>query len=66
MAGETKSITLEIPVACLAFYDVKMHDFRVEPGVFDILVGSSSDDIRLRGEASVKTSVSVQREQAKP
>ena len=52
--GESKSVTLEIPVSRLAFYDVKIHDFRVEPGVFDILVGSSSEDIRLRGQANVK------------
>jgi beta-glucosidase len=52
--GETKSVTLELPVSHLGFYDTKIHDFRVEPGVFDVLVGSSSDDIRLKGEASIK------------
>jgi beta-glucosidase len=57
--GESKTITLELPVSRLAFYDVKIHDFRVEPGIFDILVGSSSEDIRLRGEASVRTTAST-------
>jgi beta-glucosidase len=57
--GESKTITLELAVSRLAFYDVKIHDFRVEPGIFDILVGSSSEDIRLRGEASVRTTAST-------
>jgi len=54
-AGQSKTITLEIPVKQLAYYDMKIHDFRVEPGIFDVLVGSSSEDIRLRGTTSVKT-----------
>jgi beta-glucosidase len=53
-SGESKSITLEVPVKQLAFYDIKVHDFRVESGIFDVLIGSSSDDIRLRGEVGVK------------
>jgi beta-glucosidase len=47
-AGETRSVHFTVPVARLAFYDVKIHAMRVEPGTFDLLVGSSSDDIRLR------------------
>jgi len=54
-AGQSKTITLEIPVKQLAYYDMKIHDFSVEPGIFDVLVGSSSEDIRLRGTTSVKT-----------
>lgn len=53
--GETKPITFDIPVSRLGYYDVKIHDFRVEPGVFDVLVGSSSEDIRLRGEFNLKS-----------
>jgi beta-glucosidase len=52
--GESKTVTLEVPIKHLAYYDVKIHDFRVEPGVFDMLIGSSSEDIRLRGEANIK------------
>jgi beta-glucosidase len=55
-AGETKPITLEVPLSHLAFYDVKVHDFRVDPGVLDVLVSSASDDIRLRGMLEVKLS----------
>jgi beta-glucosidase len=52
--GETKTITLQVPITHLAYYDVKIHDFRVEPGIFDVLIGSSSDDVRLRGQINVK------------
>ena len=36
-----------------AFYDTPSHDFKVEPGTFDVLVGDSSDDILLRGHVDV-------------
>jgi beta-glucosidase len=42
-------LRFRLPAQQLAFFDVTQHDFRVEPGVFDVWVGSSSDDIRLRG-----------------
>jgi beta-glucosidase len=54
-AGESRPVTLEIPVSHLAYYDVKIHDFRVEPGIFDVLIGSSSEDIRLRGETHIQS-----------
>jgi beta-glucosidase len=39
--GETKTVMLEIKPDSLAFYDVKMK-YVVEPGEFEIMVGSSS------------------------
>ncbi|PMC23198.1 beta-glucosidase [Hoylesella buccalis] len=42
-AGEKKTITFEIPQEKLAFYDKDMK-YGVEPGVFEVQVGSSSDD----------------------
>ena len=42
-AGETKSVTLDITPEKLAFYDINMQ-FIVEPGMFDVMVGTSSDD----------------------
>ena len=38
----------------LAFWDVKTHGFVVEPGAFDVLVGSSSEDIRVQTRIQVK------------
>ncbi len=41
--GETRTVALAITPASLAFYDVNM-DYVVEPGDFDVLVGTSSRD----------------------
>jgi len=51
--GESKAVNIVVPVSALAWYDTSIHDFAVEPGTFDILVGSSSEDIRLRGSAAL-------------
>lgn len=51
--GETKTVTLKLPGSKLAFYDEKIHDFRVEPEMIDVLVGSSSADIRLKSQFRV-------------
>jgi hypothetical protein len=51
--GETKMVALELPGEELAFYDVKTHSFVVEPGKCDVLVGSSSADIRATGQFEV-------------
>jgi beta-glucosidase len=44
--GETKAAAITVPAEKLAFYDENIHDFRVKPGPFEIMVGASSEDIR--------------------
>jgi len=51
--GETKHITIELPVSRLSYYDVVTHKFVVTAGTFNVMVGSSSDDIRLRSDLEV-------------
>ncbi|MEI7421490.1 MAG: glycoside hydrolase family 3 C-terminal domain-containing protein [Prolixibacteraceae bacterium] len=51
--GETKSITINISAEKLAFYEEKTHGFVIEPGVFEVLAGSSSEDIRLKDHFEV-------------
>jgi beta-glucosidase len=46
--GETRRMTLLLDRRAFSFYDVKKSDWNAEPGEFSILVGGSSDDIRLR------------------
>jgi beta-glucosidase len=58
--GQAKRITFYITPSLLAFYN-KGLDFVVEPGDFDILVGSSSDDIRLQDKLSVNELLVVER-----
>ena len=51
--GETAHVDFALPISQLAFYDVRTKAFHVEPGAFDILIGSASDDIRLRSHLEV-------------
>ena len=44
--GETKTITFSLDEAAFAFYDEKTKTWIVEPGTFEIILGSSSRDIR--------------------
>ncbi|RLE25770.1 MAG: glycosyl hydrolase, partial [Acidobacteria bacterium] len=47
-AGESKTVTFKIDKSALAFYDIKKKEWVAEPGEFDVLVGNSSRDIRLK------------------
>jgi beta-glucosidase len=45
--GEKRSVTIDITPASLAFFDINM-DYVVEPGEFEIMVGTSSRDSDLQ------------------
>ena len=45
--GETKIVKFSLDLRAFAFYDPYAAKWIAEPGEFDILVGSSSQDIRL-------------------
>ncbi|MCE5345178.1 MAG: glycoside hydrolase family 3 C-terminal domain-containing protein [Bacteroidales bacterium] len=51
--GEKKTVKLKLLPEDLSLFDRDMN-FVVEPGIFEVMVGSSSEDIRLRGEFEVK------------
>lgn len=51
--GQKQNVTFTVPAGKLAFYDEKTHGFIVEPGMFDIMIGSSSDDIKASGQIEV-------------
>ncbi|MBZ9645217.1 glycoside hydrolase family 3 C-terminal domain-containing protein [Streptomyces sp. PSKA30] len=46
--GTTAALTFELPLTAFEFWDVAHGSWRLEPGPYDILVGASSEDIRLR------------------
>ncbi|MBN2424657.1 MAG: glycoside hydrolase family 3 C-terminal domain-containing protein [Calditrichaceae bacterium] len=52
--GKEQTIDFTIPVSELSFYDIESNDFIVEPGEFEIQIGSSSQDIRLKGKFVVE------------
>jgi beta-glucosidase len=47
--GESKQVTLSLDRRAFSYFDIAKHGWHAEPGEFVILVGSSSADIRLRG-----------------
>ena len=51
--NETTRVTFTLPAAQLAWYQGGSIGSAVEPGVFDIGVGASSDNIRLRAQLTV-------------
>jgi beta-glucosidase len=46
-AGESKNITMRLPISQLRYWDDKAHDWRLENGKIQVMLGSSSADIRL-------------------
>jgi beta-glucosidase len=45
--GESKKVTISLPVSQLRYWDAKIHDWRLERGEIQVMIGSSSSDIRL-------------------
>ena len=48
--GKQVRVTFELTGKDMAFYDVMGRKWCTEPGEFDVLIGSSSRDIRLSGK----------------
>ncbi|MFE1339028.1 glycoside hydrolase family 3 C-terminal domain-containing protein [Streptomyces sp. NPDC058733] len=46
--GETREVTFDVPLSAFAFWDVALGRWRREPGPHDLLIGASSEDVRLR------------------
>ncbi len=44
--GEEKVVTVTIDPEALKFFDDRRHEWIAEPGVFEVMVGASSTDIR--------------------
>ena len=51
--GETKTVTLEIPVNDLRYWNVEKNAWDLEHGKLEILVGSASDDIRQKAGVTI-------------
>jgi beta-glucosidase len=48
-AGEQANVTIQLDERAFSFYDQDRHCWTMEPGYFEIEVGGSSRDIRLKG-----------------
>ncbi|MCM1040204.1 MAG: glycoside hydrolase family 3 C-terminal domain-containing protein [Ruminococcus sp.] len=47
--GKSKKVTLALTKQDFAYFDTDIHGFAADPGDYEILVGASCEDIRLRG-----------------
>lgn len=53
--GEKKTVSFILDKRAFAYYSVRIHDWYVETGAFDIMIGASSADIRLTKEIQVES-----------
>lgn len=51
--GESKEVELTLPSSAFEYYNDQKHQWVLEPGKFDILIGSSSRDIRQTGTVTL-------------
>ncbi|MFC8805361.1 glycoside hydrolase family 3 C-terminal domain-containing protein [Streptomyces anthocyanicus] len=58
--GASDRVSFEVPLSALAFWDVAHDRWRLEPGPYALLVGASSEDVRL------STTVTIDGEPAVP
>jgi beta-glucosidase len=52
--GESKAVHFALDRSAMAFYSTAKKAWVTEPGEFDVLIGSSSRDIRLKGSLTLK------------
>ena len=52
--GEEKTVELTIDKKALSFFDLKTKEWVAENGEFEILIGSSSQDIKLKEKFALK------------
>lgn len=53
-AGETKTVTLEIPVKDLRYWNEAVNGWDLDSCNIELLLGSASDDIRLSTQVRIK------------
>ena len=56
-AGEEKEVSITLGKRAFAYYNVNLHDWHVETGAFEILVGASSRDVKLTATVNVESTV---------
>lgn len=55
--GEETTVSFDLDKRAFAYYNVKLKDWHVETGEFEILIGKSSRDIELKETVEVESSV---------
>lgn len=57
--NETKTVTFSLGKRAFAYYNMSIHDWCVESGAFDILIGGSSADIELQERVMVESTEKI-------
>lgn len=52
--GEKSKVEISLDESSFSYYKTGIHDFGYDPGKYEILVGTSSDDIRLRKTITIR------------
>lgn len=52
--GESRIVSMELDREHLSSWDTDIHDWRIYPGIYSVMVGSSSRDIRLDDSFTVR------------
>lgn len=58
-AGETKAVTFTLNARAFSYYETRIHDWYAESGDYEILLASSSRDIRLQDTVSITGSKKI-------
>ncbi len=57
--GETKTVQFTLNNRAFAYWNTELHDWHVETGEFDILIGKSSQDLVLKKTVMVRSTVKL-------
>ncbi|MCH5198113.1 MAG: glycoside hydrolase family 3 C-terminal domain-containing protein [Oscillospiraceae bacterium] len=55
--GEEKEVSIQLDKRAFAYYNVNIHDWHVESGKFEIMIGASSRDIKLSAEIEAESTL---------
>jgi beta-glucosidase len=51
--GDSTNVTVNVPATRFRYWDTKREQYVVEPGQYEVLIGSASDDIRSKAHVTV-------------
>jgi len=57
--GESKHVSVMLDGRSLSYYDIEAKRWRAEPGIFEVLVGHSSEQIELTGKLNLATAIAI-------
>lgn len=58
-SGEKKTVTFKLDARAFAYYETRVHDFYVESGDYNIMIGASTIDIRQTVKIHVESSLEL-------